>query len=311
VTAATGPHDLTHAQFTDALYADIASAATAFERWAAAAPRPLVVTLHDPPGGYADPRARRAQVAGYRRVAAVCDPVVVSTQHEAVRARAVTDLATMVIALPLADPAAPAPAPVWARRSSVGVLGFLYPRQGHEQVVRAAAGTGALVVAIGAASPGHECLPDELQHLADAVGVKLLVTGPLTDGQLQAAARAVTVPFAAYRTPGASASLATWAAYGRRPVVKAPPHTLELHGANPGSVQLADDLAVAIAAGLLSRGRPRWPGRPRVPTPALRTCRSAGPAWRTGRERRRRRSRLGAGPPQPLGLCCRQGHRRR
>ena len=48
-------------------------------------PRPLVVTLHDVPGADPDPARDARRAAGYARVVAACDAVVVSAEHEAAK----------------------------------------------------------------------------------------------------------------------------------------------------------------------------------------------------------------------------------
>lgn len=246
-----GQHDLTHVQFTDALFgSEIGPAAEHFVQWARTVPRPLVVTLHDVPGLDGDVTRDARRRAGYRRVIGCCDAVVVSAAHEARGAGLVDGLDPVVVPLPVEPMAHPGPRPPWADRRSVGILGFVYPGKGHDRVLRALSGSGVLVVAIGAVSPGHEPLLEELRQLADAGGVELLVTGPLSDAELHAAARAVTVPVAAYSTTGASGSLGTWLACGRRPLVTAGPYARELEARWPGSLLMepaGDDAGLAVA----------------------------------------------------------------
>lgn len=261
-----GDWDVTHVQFTDSLFGpDIGRAAQAFQAWAQTAPRPLVVTLHDVPG--ADPDAARDERrrAGYRRVAGAADAVVVCSEHEADR----LDPRPHVVPLPVDALGAPGPRPAWADRPTVGVLGFLYPGKGHERVVAAAAGTGARVVAIGAASPGHEGLVTRLQAQARAAGVELLVTGPLSGADLHAAALAVTVPAAAYATTGASGSLITWLAAGRRPVVTAGAYADELEARWPGRLRRTEDLASGLRAALADPAGTHGPPPPRPDVGAL------------------------------------------
>ena len=245
-------YDVVHVPFTDALFGpDIGSAAAAFERWAADVDAPLVVTLHDVPGLDADPVRDARRRAGYARVAAAADAVVVCSAHEADR----LDPRPVVVPLPVEVLTAPGPAPAWAGRSALGVLGFVYPGKGHDRVLAAAAGTGAAVVALGAPSPGHDDLVGRLHRQADRLGVELLVTGALSEPDLHAAAHAVTVPVAAYLTSGASASLATWLATGRRPVTTPSPYATELEASAPGALLLTDDLHEAVREALADPGR--------------------------------------------------------
>ena len=242
-----GTWDLTHVQFTDSLFGPgIDAAATAFERWAGRRTHPLVVTLHDVPGADADRARDTRRSAGYRRVVAAADAVVVCSAVEADR----LDPRPTVVPLPAGPLAAPGRTPSWADRTTLGVLGFVYPGKGHERVLDAAADTGATVVAIGAASPGHAPLVQQLHDRARAGGVDLVVTGALSEADLHAAALAVTVPVASYATTGASASLVTWLAAGRRPVTSTGPYARELDARWPDRLLLTDDLAAGVRGGL-------------------------------------------------------------
>lgn len=267
VPVRSGPADLTHAQFTDALWGpDVATAAAAFARAARDVPRPLVVTLHDVPGGDQD-RARDARrAAGYRHVVACADAVVVSSGHEAAKVRATTGADPDVLALPL-PPVAPAgPAPPWAGEPTVGVLGFVYPGKGHAEAIAAAAAVPGperpAVVAAGAAAPDHRGLPGALAAAAAAAGVGWHHTGGLDGAGLAAAAAAVTVPLAPNRTVSASGSLLAWLAHGRVPVTASGPFAAEVAARAPGSVTLHHDDAhrdALVAAALDAPGRTRGP----------------------------------------------------
>ncbi len=241
--------DVVHVQFTDALFgADISSAAAAFTTWRAQVDGRVVVTLHDVPGGDADAARDARRTAGYTRVVESADAVVVSAQHEAARLRHLVD--PWVVPLPVPALAPAGPPPPWVDEATVGVLGFVYPGKGHDVALQVAAELGLQVVAAGGPSPGHEPLVEDLQRRADRLGVRLLVTGGLSEPDLHAAARAVTVPLAAYRTVGASGSLATWHAACRRPVVSPSDYARELDARWPGCVRLADDLLAAVGTAL-------------------------------------------------------------
>lgn len=263
-----GPPDLVHAHFTDALWGpDIARAAAAFVAWAAALTAPLVVTLHDVPGIDPDPARDARRTAGYRAVAEAARAVVVASDREARDVARWSGVRAAVVPLPVEPLASPGPPPAWAARPTVGVLGFLYPGKGHAEAVDAAAGTGALVVALGAPSPGHLGLVEELATRARRRGVDLLVTGHLSDADLHAAARAVTVPVAASSTLGASGSLATWLAAGRRPLATPTAHARDVLARWPGSLQLVPPGALepAVAAALAAPGRTWLAGPPPRP----------------------------------------------
>jgi hypothetical protein len=263
--------DLTHAQFTDALYGrDIATASAAFEMWAARAPRPLVVTLHDVPGADPDRARDAARRRGYARVMAACDAAAVSAEHEAAKMAALTDRPVEVIELPiepLPDGAGP---PSWADRPTMGLLGFLYPGKGHAELIEAAARQPVppMVVAAGDVSPGHDALARELAAQADARGVELLISGHLSDAELAAAADAITVPVAPNRRVSASGSLITWLSRGRRPITAVGGYSTELDRRHRGALHLYDcraELDAAVAAALddpsftRTQGPPRWP----------------------------------------------------
>ena len=248
--------DVVHVQFTDALFGpDITSAAAAFERWRASVEASVVVTLHDVPGGDTDRARDVRRSAGYARVVQAADAVIVSAEHEAERIRHLT--APWVVPLPVPRLSAPGPVPAWGGAPSVGVLGFVYPGKGHDVAVEVAAEVGVQLVAAGGPSPGHEPLVEALRGRADELGVHLRVTGVLREAHLHAAARAVTVPLAAYRTLGASGSIATWHAARRRPVVSGGDYARELDARWPGCVLIADDLVAAVAAAL-DQPRSTW-----------------------------------------------------
>jgi hypothetical protein len=236
--------DVVHVQFTDALFGpDIASAARAFGSWAGTLAAPLVVTLHDVPGSDPDVARDARRSAGYARVTDAAAAVIVASPHELNPWPAPAH----VIPLPVEDLPTPGPVPSWAHDATAGVLGFIYPGKGHARVIAAAA-PGSRVVALGGPSRGHEALVRELGSLARARGVDLVVTGPLSDADLHAAARAVTVPVAAYDTQGSSASILTWLAAGRRPLLTSTPYTQALLLEHPDWGTLVTDLEAALSS---------------------------------------------------------------
>jgi glycosyltransferase involved in cell wall biosynthesis len=235
--------DLTHAQFTDSLYpTDVAAAADTFLAWSRDAPRPLVTTLHDVPGSDPDPARDRRRVAGYARVAAACDAVVVSARHEAAKV-AKFGVRAEVIGLPVERWPDGGAAPTWTDRPTVGVLGFVYPGKGHAEAIDAAARLPRppRVVAIGAASPGHDGMLRDLRALAVRRGVDLVVTGSLSAADLAAAARAATVALVGNARVSASGSLAAWLGCGRRPVVARGEYAAEVARSHPGALHPYDD----------------------------------------------------------------------
>jgi hypothetical protein len=273
VTVASGAADITHAQFTDALWGpDIAHAAAAYEAWARTVPRPLMVTLHDLPGGDDDIRRGRRRASGYARVLAESDGVIVSSRHEAERVARLGGPPARVIPLPLPemDRVEGGGRPEWAGGTpSVGLLGFLYPGKGHDEVIDAASRqSGPLqVVSLGAVSPGHAALHRRLITQATQLGVGLVVTGRLSDRAMRAAVDAVTVPVVANRVVSASASLMAWIGGLRHPLVVDSPFSCELDAAYPGLLTryrtIAElshliDLAVGDPARTRLSQRPDW-----------------------------------------------------
>jgi glycosyltransferase involved in cell wall biosynthesis len=272
VVVASGRADVSHAQFTDSLWgAGVAAAAAAYVAWAATAARPLVVTLHDVPGADPDPDRDARRAAGYARVAAASEALVVSSDHEAAKVRRFSPGRRVeVVELPLSDLPAPSGPPWWGDRPTLGVLGFVYPGKGHDQVITAASRQQPrpTVVALGAVSPGHEDLRVALREMAGALGVDLVVTGRLSGPELSAGLAAVTVPVAAGAMVSASASLLTWLAGARRPVTAAGAYANEVDGRHPGLLELYHDpaerdrlVARALESPELTRlgHRPAWP----------------------------------------------------
>jgi glycosyltransferase involved in cell wall biosynthesis len=241
---------LVHLHYTDRLWGpDATSAGRAFSDVVARLGRPIVATLHDLPDGDGTDRDRRRGDA-YRLVAHAATARIVASSHERSRLRRCGGDAH-VIALPIVTgDVRSSPRP--DEPATVVVLGFLYPGKGHDDVVDAAAclPRPVRVVCAGAASPGHEDLPDALRRLAPDVAID--VTGALSACAMHAVAAAATVPVVPARNPSASASLATWIGLGRRPLVADNAFAREIADHEPGLLTLYDPtrpdaLAHAIA----------------------------------------------------------------
>ncbi len=259
--------DLVHVQFSDSLYdGAAATAASAFEGWAAGVAGPVVVTVHDLPGDDPDPGRDARRGAAYRRVLDSGARVVVSAGHEAEKVLALTGEKPDVIPLPLPHRAAHAGQ---RRRTALGVAGFVYPGKGHEEVIRAAARHPwrPEVVALGAASAGHAGLAAGLAAVAEELGVRFTVTGTLDDPGMAAGLSAVAVPVAPARRVSASGSVMSWLSVGRRPLVAAGAYSRELAAMAPSAVHLyetdqdLDDLvdrALRDEAVTRAAGPARW-----------------------------------------------------
>lgn len=253
-------------QFTDRIFGtDALHAAAALERMLARAERRVVV-LHDLPQA-SDGAAWRRRRAGYARVATRADVVVVSSAHEAgLLTDAAPGVRPVVIPLPIdpspyADrlPPVPTAGPV-PGEAVVGVLGYLYPGKGLEQVLDAVAGLPVRVVNVGTAAAGHEDQVATLQARARALGVTLSITGWLDDAEFARAIAAVDVPVAAHQHISASGSINSWLAAGRRPIVIASAYVDELVDRIPGALtvvagshQLRGAVVAALAQPELSR----------------------------------------------------------
>ncbi|MCW2621189.1 MAG: hypothetical protein JWL64_791 [Frankiales bacterium] len=255
--APPAPADVTHVHFTDALFGtNVQEAADNFLHWAENAHGVLVGTLHDAPGNDHEPERDARRRAAYERVAGALDAVIVCAEHER---RWLPGAA--VVPLPIEPLPVPGPVPWWSADPSIGVLGFIYPGKGHAEAI-ACAPQGVRVVALGAVSPGHGELLQELHNRADSRDVELVVTGSVSDEDLHAGARAVTVPFAVRTSPSASSSLTTWLGCGRRPLVNDAPYARELGARWPGSLAVHQDRWEEHVVAALADPARTWLDRP-------------------------------------------------
>lgn len=205
-----------HVTFTDHLFGDTA------ERLLARIDGPLSVSLHDipQPEEGAERYARRAGV--YRELVEKADVAVVNSEHEA----SSFDAATTVIRLPIPvidSPFDPEP-------GSVGVLGFLYPGKGHEDLIEAL--PDRKLRFLGAVSKGHEKWASSLD--AD-------ITGWLTDAQLAREMGRIAVPVCPHRHFSASGSLMAWLGAGRTVLVRDSDYAREIDAWLPGRITLVAD----------------------------------------------------------------------
>ena len=196
----------------------------------------LSVTLHDLPQASDGPRSFPRRAAAYRRIARAARGVAVSSAHEAALLGEIagTDVAAAVIPLPVhaQPPLRTRPDP----DEEAVVLGYFYPGKGHAEVVAAVAvlaRPGLGVTVLGTASAGHDGELADLAADAARRGVRLTVTGHLGESDLLAGARRAAVPVAAHRHVSASASLNSWIAAGRRPLVPDGPYTREMETLRP------------------------------------------------------------------------------
>lgn len=252
--------------FTDRLFGtDALVAATALVQLIAPAGRSVVV-LHDLPQA-SDGSAWQRRRAGYARVAGAADVVVVSSGHEAgLLADLAPGVRPVVIPLPIDHSPYAVPSPAehpscWEPgRPAVGVLGYLYPGKGLEQVIDAVAGLPVQVVNLGTVAAGHGELLPVLQDRARDRDVAFTVTGWLDDAAMAGAIAAVDVPVAPHQHISASGSINAWLAAGRRPIVLDSPYVRELTGRLPGALQVVagpDRLTAAVQDALAQPDRTR------------------------------------------------------
>ncbi len=223
---------------------------------------PVILGLHDVPVGDDDDLVK-GRDAAYRRLAEVAALVVVASSAEAGRLRVLAP-GVPVEVVPLPVPGTGCRRPVGGDRR-LGVLGFLYPGKGHPTVIDAAASLGAGVVAVGGCSPGHGDLAVSLQRVAHRRGVRLEITGPVPTTRFQGYMAHVGVPVVPSMRPSSSASLMSWIGAGRRPLVAANEHSVEVAERLAGHLVLFDGTADALAdaaAVALADPATTWSRRP-------------------------------------------------
>ena len=263
---ASGPSaPVAHLQFSDHLV-DVDEFERIVLTLRSGRPNPrIVATFHDCPGvGHDEPWLDVRRAATYARAAALVDTVVVCSDHER-RALQGTGLsAPIAVIAHLVEERE-----IERRRTrrpccpTVGVLGFIYPGKGHEQVVDGCVRSerSPEVVVLGGPSRGHEGLADELDDRARAQRVPCRVTGWLDETELDRWLARVDVPVLAHPAPSASGSLATWLSAGRRPLVAASPYTRELDRLAPDAISLYDPAAgPACRLSRSERLKPKYSG---------------------------------------------------
>ena len=251
----------------------------------------LTVPLHDVPQP-ADGTSFVRRVETYREMLRPVEGWVTNSRVERDRvvATGLSPLAGAVVPLPLV-PARVRPRavarPVPAGSGVVAVLGWVYPGKGHEEALRAAALLGdapasrPTVVALGAVAPGHERDAASLRDLAQDLGVRLRVTGWLSEASLRRWSRRVHVAVAGHRNVSASGSINSWVVLGHRPLVRDGDYAREMDRLRPGTLALLADLAPdALAAAVDARLRDQ---RLTVPAAArrwrLEDCAAAYRSW--------------------------------
>ncbi|MBC2934825.1 glycosyltransferase [Nocardioides sp. zg-1228] len=241
------PGSAVHLHLTDRLFGpEPARAAAAVRRLAQQVS--LTVTLHDVPQPTDGP-VFAARAAAYGQIVRASRAWATNSWHEhaLVDRWSAAGARGTVIPLPVRAAARGAgEGPTVVPEPVVGVFGFVYPGKGHRQVVRAVAalrraGTPASVRVLGDAAPGHADELEVLVRTSRARGVPVEVAGRVPDDELVDALRAVAVGVTAHRNVSASASLNSWIAAGRRPLVRDGAYAREMAALRPGTITLFDD----------------------------------------------------------------------
>lgn len=187
---------------------------------------PLSVSFHDVPQPEEGAQRFARRATAYRRLAAAADCAVVNSRHEA----SFFDDEVTVIRLPIPvidSDFCPEP-------GSVGILGFIYPGKGHEDLIDALEGTSRRLRFLGSVSAGHEEWARDLAAHAE-------ITGWLSEAELAREMGRIEVPVAAHRHFSASGSLMTWLGAGRTVLAADSAYTREIDAWLPGRITLVRD----------------------------------------------------------------------
>ena len=288
------PGAAVHLHLTDRLLArEPAEAAAAVEQLARRVR--LTVTLHDVPQPTDGP-VFAARAEAYGRIVRASNAWATNSWHEhaLVDRWSATGARGTVIPLPVPVPPdqqtgrpamSAAAGGAVATEPVVGVFGFVYPGKGHRQVVRAVAalrraGTMASVRVLGDAAPGHADEVEALVRTARDRGVPVEVTGRVAEEDLVRALRGVAVGVTAHRNVSASASLNSWIAAGRRPLVRDGAYAREMAALRPGTLTLFDDASlVPCLDAALRRPTSTWTSPAADLGPRLEDTAAAYRAW--------------------------------
>ncbi|SDR75333.1 glycosyltransferase family 1 protein [Corynebacterium timonense] len=222
------PEGPVHVTFTDHLFGPTPNAA-ADALLECLAGRDFSLSLHDIPQPEEGAARFARRAPAYRRLAAAATLAAVNSEHEA-RFFDTPDTPVSVIRLPIPTVRSPFdPEP-----GTVGILGYLYPGKGHEDLVAALSGTGYRLRFLGSVSSGHEAWARELELHAE-------ITGWLSEADLAREMGRTQVPVCAHRHFSASGSLMTWLGAGRTVLASDTAYTREIDRWLPGRITLVPD----------------------------------------------------------------------
>lgn len=234
------PAEPIHVTFTDHLFGETAPQAVE-ALLARLGKREFSVSLHDIPQPEEGTERFARRAAAYRQLVDAATVAVVNSQHEARFFAGAEDardpenpentVRVIRLPIPVVD-AVFAPEP-----DTVGVLGFLYPGKGHEDVVAALGGTDWRLRFLGSVSKGHEKWASALVRTAENVEL----TGWLSDEEMAAEMGRIAVPVCAHRHFSASGSLMMWLGAGRTVLASDSEYTREIDAWLPGRITLVSD----------------------------------------------------------------------
>jgi len=224
---------------------------------------PLVVTLHDvfDREGVKE-RWLDADTWGLRLVARTADRLIVHSEVEVDRLAGIAQASRIRVVphfveqrdLPLSPEAARAQLGVGDRRV-VTLLGFIYGRKGHGDLVEAVPQLppDVLVVLAGGAVAGREGLLRRVQRRIGELGIadRVRITGYLSEEEMETWIAASHLAILPFRDLSASGSLSTWIASGKPALTSDLPGFHEYDRRVPGALRFLDELdPAAIAAGI-------------------------------------------------------------
>lgn len=218
------PSEPIHVAFTDHLFGDGPDGAVDKLK-ARVGERPLSVSFHDVPQPEEGEARFAKRAAVYRRLRDLAAVSATNSDHEA---RFFGGGRVIRLPIPaIESPFDPEP-------GTVGVLGFIYPGKGHEELIRALDGSGRRLRFLGSVSKGHEQWARGLARHAE-------ITGWLTDAELAREMGRIEVPVCAHRHFSASGSLMTWLGAGRSVLASDSVYTREIDAWLPGRITRVAD----------------------------------------------------------------------
>ncbi len=226
---------------------------------------PLIVTLHDV-FDRVGLRERWLEVDTWtlRLVARLADRLVVHSEVEVERLAGIAPASKIAVVphfverrdLALSPEAARARLGV-ADRRVVTLLGFIYGRKGHAELVEAVPHLPADVRIVFAGGPvaGREIRVQRLHDRLTKLGVedRVTITGYLSEEDLEAWIAATHLAILPFRDLSASGSLSSWIAAGKSLLTSDLPGFHEYDGLEPGSIRFIDSLEPADLAAQLAR----------------------------------------------------------